>query len=137
MANFDIAYKKLVKHEGGYVNDPKDNGGETYKGISRKFHPDSTLWVYIDEYKRKNIPLKNLENDDSVQKIVKAIYKNDYWDVFDFDDMEYQSIAEEIFDDAVNRGVKSACILASTLLGMSAVNKPTDELLYNLKHLKR
>ena len=35
MANFDIAYRRTSRFEGGYVNDPKDAGGETYNGISR------------------------------------------------------------------------------------------------------
>ena len=36
MADFRLAYKKIEAAEGGYVNDPDDKGGETYKGISRK-----------------------------------------------------------------------------------------------------
>lgn len=35
MANYK-AISKVLKHEGGYVNDPDDKNGETYKGISRK-----------------------------------------------------------------------------------------------------
>lgn len=38
MAEFNIAFQKTLTHEGGYVNDPEDSGGETYKGISRNNH---------------------------------------------------------------------------------------------------
>ena len=43
MINFSNKYntciEKLLKKEGGYVNDPDDKGGQTYRGISRKYNP--------------------------------------------------------------------------------------------------
>jgi len=38
MAKFNLAFSKMLFHEGGYVNDPDDLGGETYKGIARNSH---------------------------------------------------------------------------------------------------
>ena len=38
MAYFGDAFKKLSIKEGGYVNDKDDAGGETYRGISRKYN---------------------------------------------------------------------------------------------------
>ena len=34
--NFDTAFDRLMGHEGGYVNDPADPGGETKFGISKR-----------------------------------------------------------------------------------------------------
>ena len=34
MAKFIISFQKTVTNEGGYINDPDDLGGETYKGIA-------------------------------------------------------------------------------------------------------
>ena len=36
MEEFNRAVKKVLHHEGGYVNDPSDPGGETKYGISNK-----------------------------------------------------------------------------------------------------
>ena len=36
MANFDLYFPTLLKHEGGYVNDPKDKGGATNLGVTLK-----------------------------------------------------------------------------------------------------
>jgi lysozyme family protein len=36
---FEDAFKVLIGHEGGYVNDPKDPGGETKYGISKRANP--------------------------------------------------------------------------------------------------
>ena len=35
MANFELSLQKIMVHEGGYVNDPDDTEGETYKGLAR------------------------------------------------------------------------------------------------------
>ena len=40
MSAFDIAFKLTIGHEGGYVNDPDDPGGETNYGISKRSYPD-------------------------------------------------------------------------------------------------
>lgn len=137
MANFEKAYKRLEKFEGGYVNDPDDRGGETYKGISRRYHADSPMWIIIDNLKN-NVSTKELnrllEENTKVQELVRKIYKNDYWDIFELDDCPNQKMANEIFDDAVNRGVGGACIIASKVLGMTPVSTPTKELIYNIKH---
>ncbi|MBW1801582.1 MAG: hypothetical protein JRJ85_12745, partial [Deltaproteobacteria bacterium] len=44
MAKFDEAFEKTTAIEGGYVFDPDDAGGETYKGISRRFNPSWGGW---------------------------------------------------------------------------------------------
>ena len=41
--NFDVAFEKLIGHEGGYVNDARDPGGETKYGISKRAYPDEDI----------------------------------------------------------------------------------------------
>ena len=57
---FEEAVKQVLKHEGGYVNDPVDPGGETNMGISKKAYP------YLN--------IKELTEKDA-----KDIYFKDYW----------------------------------------------------------
>ena len=52
MADFHKALKRTAKYEGGYVNDPADAGGETYKGISRRANPKWDGWQLIDAHKK-------------------------------------------------------------------------------------
>ena len=47
MANFNQAFKKVMSAEGGYVNDPDDPGGETYKGVARKMNPRWSGWAIV------------------------------------------------------------------------------------------
>jgi lysozyme family protein len=37
---FDQAFERLIGHEGGYVNDPRDPGGETKYGVSKRQYPN-------------------------------------------------------------------------------------------------
>jgi lysozyme family protein len=100
MANFNISYKITKNLEGGYANHPKDNGGETYAGISRKFHPMWVGWPYID---RRPHPIKNNSVFPKLDGQVKAFYKREYWQKL-FGDHLHQSLANQIYDYAVNSG---------------------------------
>ena len=139
MADFNVAFNRTVAAEGGYVNDPDDKGGETYMGISRRFHKSSIIWSVIDklkkQYKGKALNKILLENN-TVQKAIKEIYKDEYWDVLCLDYVHNQKLANEIFDDAVNRGVKSTIKIVQKILGMTVTGIISDELIYNLKHYK-
>ena len=140
MANFTKALTKLLKNEGGYVNDPVDKGGETYKGISRKFHKDNYMWILIDRYKDScdgiNKTFKEkLDNDKQIHREVCNIYKTNYWNPFGLDNVNNQNVAEQIFDDAVNRGVGAACKLCCSLLGLPVSTKPSKKLLLSLEML--
>lgn len=111
MADFDRAFKKVVFNEGGYVNDPDDAGGETYMGISRRAYPNSIIWKHIDEITKRYKTIKTInqklkENIELTEKI-KAIYKSDYWMPFNLDNVNTQRLADQIFDNAVNRGVSA------------------------------
>jgi lysozyme family protein len=94
MSDFDLALPKVLIHEGGYSNHPKDPGGATMKGVTQR--------VY-DDY-RKNIgqpprPVKIIGDDE-----IRDIYKRRYWDMFKGDEMPL-GIAYVVFDGAVNSGV--------------------------------
>ena len=58
---FEDCIDKVLEHEGGYVNDPNDLGGETNFGVSKKAYPD--------------LDIKNLTRDEA-----KEIYRKDYWE---------------------------------------------------------
>ena len=107
MADFEIAYRKLLKYEGIYSNDSDDKGGETYKGISRVYHPDWEGWEIIDKAKREKQDLSNLKE---VEGLVKSFYKKNYWDYFSLDRVP-QLIGEEIFEIAVNCGIKRTTLI--------------------------
>lgn len=86
--DFDQAFELLIGHEGGYVHHPKDPGGETKFGISKRAYPN------------ENIADLTLER-------AKAIYRRDYWDRVEADSLPPE-IRFDVFDVAVNSGVGTA-----------------------------
>lgn len=51
MSQFAPAYQIVNRNEGGYVKNPADPGGETYRGIARNFFPNWAGWTVIDFFK--------------------------------------------------------------------------------------
>jgi lysozyme family protein len=81
---FRRALKFVLAHEGGYVNDPKDPGGETKWGISKKTYP--------------SLDIKNLSPEQASE-----IYAKDYWDPCGCDTLGWP-LSAVAFDSAVNLG---------------------------------
>ena len=106
MANFTQAYNLTSAHEGGYVNDAIDRGGETYRGISRVYHSSWKGWSKIDALKKKAGFPGLLNKDKSLQANVKSFYKKKYWDRFLGDAITDQQVADELYDTGVNMGVR-------------------------------
>jgi len=104
MADFNSAYSATMKAEGGYVNDPKDPGGETYKGVARNRNSKWDGWVLIDLAKREGNFPASLNENLPLQNKIKAFYESNYWDKVRGDDITDQHVAESIFDFAVNAG---------------------------------
>jgi len=97
--DFNIAFDRLLGHEGGYVNDPKDPGGETKWGISKRSYP--------------NVDIKNLTRDQA-----KAIYRRDFWDLIHAERL-HDGVAFQLFDFAVNSGIQTAIRYFQRALGVA------------------
>jgi lysozyme family protein len=69
LTKFDQIIDKVLKHEGGYVNDPNDPGGETNYGISKRAYPDVDIKnsnkIDVDGFIGPNTikALSNIENE--------------------------------------------------------------------------
>lgn len=85
---FDTAFDRLLGHEGGYVNDPNDPGGETNWGISKRSYP--------------TLDIRNLTRDQA-----KDVYRRDFWERVHGDALP-DGVAFQLFDYAVNSGVETA-----------------------------
>lgn len=99
---FKEALRVLVKHEGGYVNDPRDHGGETYRGISRKFYPKWNGWKIVDMSDKDS-----LDGNLDLMEEVADFYYTYYWFKLKCDNIEDEFIAQMLFNFAVNMGKRT------------------------------
>jgi lysozyme family protein len=127
-AIFDKTYGATVKIEGGYVHDPADSGGETYRGISRRAWPDWPGWPRIDASKALVVqPLAALGGvlaaDAELQALVKEFYRAHFWNALRCHEVAALSVdvAVEVFDTAVNAGSRRAVVILQRCL--NALNR--------------
>ena len=125
MADFNLYYPKLKKHEGGYCSAEDaakfgDKGGETYLGIARNFNPEWEGWKIIDEYKAQHgMPKWNSTiADDRLPELAKALTKVKYWDALKCDLYASQSVAEYVMDFGYNSGIKTAAKALQRTIGV-------------------
>jgi lysozyme family protein len=117
MAKFNLALSKVLSHEGGYVNDPDDLGGETYKGIARNSHGSWYGWFLIDQYKNKPDFPCSLEANSKLQVSVEQFYFDTFWKPLNAEQVQNQTSADSVFDFAVNSGLSTSARLVQSIVG--------------------
>lgn len=109
-SKFEIAQEHVAISEGGYTEDPNDDGnwtrGEEGKGSLIGTNFGISAPALVDYYKNKGIDrtpsksdMKNLTYETALD-----IYKNDYWDQQQLQNITNQSIANVLYDACVNQG---------------------------------
>jgi len=123
MAQFSISYRKTSGHEGGYADNSNDRGGETYRGIARKRHPDWEGWQIVDRLKLESDFPKNLEIDPDISNLVVKFYHDNFWTAINGDVIQQQEIADELYDTGVNMGVVAAIKILQNSLNILNKNQ--------------
>lgn len=114
MASYQPAIANTELWEGGYSNNPSDSGGETYRGISRRNWPDWSGWSTVDKlHTLGNFPA-SLDEDPYLQGQVVDFYHSNFWQ---YDGVQDQSVANKIFDLAVNVGQHHAVSIVQGAVG--------------------
>jgi len=90
--SWERALKQVLSHEGGYVDHPKDPGGATNLGVTKKVYED---FVGRDVSKEE---MKTLTVED-----VKELYRTNYWNLVRGNDLPV-GVDYAVFDYAVNSG---------------------------------
>ena len=100
MDTFDAALAVTLRYEGGYVNDPRDAGGETRFGISKTQYPD--------------VDIRNLTKERAAE-----IYREDYWLKYRCDQLP-APLGALLFDSVVNHSPNNPIRWLQTAVGVAA-----------------
>ena len=106
--NYQKCLAMILHHEGGYVNHPKDPGGMTNLGVTKRVYED---WV---GYSVSEHTMQNLTEED-----VAPIYKKNYWDRIKADELS-SGLDLCVFDFGVNAGTGRAAKYLQNLIGTVA-----------------
>ena len=105
--NFEQCLALVLKHEGGYVNNPRDPGGRTNLGVTQK------VWEEWVKHPVDEAAMRALGPAD-----VAPLYKKNYWDRIRGDDLP-AGVDYSVFDLAVNSGVGRASKVLQAALGLT------------------
>ena len=105
---FEEALEHVLKHEGGFVNHPKDPGGMTNLGVTKKVWDE---WIGRESSEDE---MRNLKPKD-----VADLYKKLYWDRVKGDDLP-SGVNYCVFDASVNSGTGRAAKWLQEVVGAVA-----------------
>lgn len=106
-SNYAACLAFTLQFEGGYVNHPRDPGGETNKGVTKR--------VYDAYRARKGKPGQSVRNISDAE--LQEIYKRQYWDAVRGDELP-AGVDACVFDNAVNSGQDRAIRQLQQVLGV-------------------
>lgn len=99
MSIFRLLIDRILGHEGGYVNDPADPGGETKWGISKRSYP--------------HLNIAALSREEAIE-----IYHKDFWLPLKADRF-HDGVAFQLLDSAVNSGITQSIRFLQRALGVA------------------
>jgi lysozyme family protein len=107
-SNFETCLALMLAHEGGFVNHPKDPGGMTNLGVTKRVWEE---WVghEVDEKQMRAL----------TPETVAPLYKRKYWDAVRADDL-VDGVDYCVFDVAVNSGPGRAVKFLQSCVGVTA-----------------
>lgn len=103
--NWPEAFALTLKHEGGYTNHPKDPGGMTNLGVTKR-NWESYVGREVTEAEMRAL----------TPKLVMPFYKKMYWDRIKGDDLP-SGVDFAAYDFAVNSGVHKASRMLQEIAG--------------------
>lgn len=106
--NFVSSLARVLVHEGGYVNHPRDPGGATNKGVTQRVYDDWRVSRGMTPRSVRHIQPNEIEE----------IYKRQYWDAVRCDELP-AGVDYCIFDLAVNSGVNRAARFLQRAAGVT------------------
>ena len=117
ISSFEPCFQMLLKHEGGYSNDPRDPGGMTNLGVTARAWSDFIHADTTEEEMRALTPNQ-----------VRPLYRIKYWNAVRANDLP-GGIDYCVFDFAVNSGTpraartlqKAVCVMADGVVGPETI----------------
>jgi lysozyme family protein len=104
-ARFQQAVELVLRHEGGFVDDPADSGGATNYGVSLRFLQSLGLDI-------GDIDCDGDIDEDDIRKLTREraaeFYREHWWDEYGYSRINDPAVATKVLDLSVNMGASQA-----------------------------
>lgn len=120
MSSFDLGIPIVLRHEGGFVNDPSDPGGATNFGVSLRWLKAQGLLTELEHSNATDDPVVAVQRMTTDE--AKAFYQQYWWDAYHYGNIVAQAVANKVFDTAVNLGAPRAHRMLQTIVTPGAVD---------------
>lgn len=107
--DFDIIFDRVIGHEGGYSNDPRDNGNWTGGKVNKGELKGTKYGIAANTY--PNLDIENLTVEQA-----KAIYFEDWYNALRMDRFS-DAMQFQLFDAAFNHGMRNASKIYQRAVG--------------------
>ena len=116
-ASFEEAIPTILRHEGGFSNDPQDAGGATNFGVSLRWLKAQGLLEDLELQDKTQDEVQVMK--DMTQSQAEAFYRCYWWNPYNYGQIDSQMVAGKIFDVAVNLGGPRAHRIVQHCVGMT------------------
>jgi len=106
--SFERAFAEVLRHEGGFVQHPRDPGGATKFGVT---------WEALAAFRECSVSVDDVRN--LTQAEAKTIYRRRFWDAVRSGDLP-PGLDLAVFDFAVHSGPARAVRMLQDSLGVAA-----------------
>lgn len=108
-SRYQVLLRRILRHEGGFSNHPKDPGGATNFGITQR-----TYDAWRMEQGNRVLPVSRIQDHE-----VESIYEERYWDAIKGPSLPV-GLDYAMLDFAVNSGPYRAIKTLQTIVGVKA-----------------
>lgn len=108
--NFDTVFERVIGHEAGYTDNPKDPGNWTGGKVNSGELKGTKYGIAANTY--PDLDIKNLTEDQA-----KAIYYEDWWLALGMDRFS-SAMQFQMFDAAFNHGMRNATKIFQRAVGV-------------------
>lgn len=116
MSTFELALPPVLRHEGGYSDNPNDPGGPTKYGISLRWLKSQGLHADVNGDLRVDIA----DIIALTPETAGGFYRVEWWDRYGYGRILDQRIATKVLDTSVNMGAPAAAKFAQVASGATA-----------------
>lgn len=117
MADFQPYFQKVLKWEGGFVNDPADPGGATNMGVT------ISTWKAQGWDNNHDGVIDVTDLKMATPEQIGIICKKNFWDIVGADQIKTQLVAQNIVDFGWGSGPVTAAKRTQAVLGVTADGK--------------